>query len=314
MRTDRDALPGPFAALNAPELTAAFVRAEIEFLGALRTMSVPLPECLRWFGFDVDVFPGGAYADLDSILAPYSSVEFIQDLGSALARVPGEPRPEEIERLEALESDMSERLADLVETVGSDQAEQVRQIVRNLIESLRFRDLASREPFPQYWADGLAYRETANIRRLDEGWLAQLPDDAKVILMGHNFHMSKEGINLRSGSVAEAAAYPLPTSFGSGVAERVPVCSVWILYDHGTGVDSLAEAPYFEVPSHPDRIERVMAGISPAFVLRLEDDDPRSTWLDQDLNFVQNGDYGSGLLRKQADIVFFVEEVHAVGR
>lgn len=27
-----------------------------------------------------------------------------------------------------------------------------------------------------------------------------------------------------------------------------------------------------------------------------------------------SGDYGSGLLRMQADIVFFVEEVHAVGR
>ena len=314
MRADRDDLPGSFAAFANREFSDAFIRAEVEFLSMLRVVSESLPDRLRWFGFDVDIYPGGGYADLGSVLAPYTADELIRQLETASSRVPGESRPEEIERLEALESYVSDRLPELVETIGADRAGQVRQILRNLVESLRFRDLAFREPFGQYWAEGLAYREAAIIGRLDDGWLVQLPDDAKVILMGHNFHLSKEGINLSFGSVAEAVPSPLPVSFGSGVADRVTARSIWMLYDHGTSANSLLDPPYFDVPSHSDRIEHLLAGVAPVFVLPLVDDDPRSAWLDQDLNFVQNGDYGSGLLRMQADIVFFVEEVHAVGR
>ena len=42
--------------------------------------------------------------------------------------------------------------------------------------------------------------------------------------------------------------------------------------------------------------------------------DPRAAWLDQDRSFVQNGDYASGQMRRQADAIFFIEEVNAVGR
>jgi len=43
-------------------------------------------------------------------------------------------------------------------------------------------------------------------------------------------------------------------------------------------------------------------------------EDSQSPGTDEERNFVQNGDYASGLLRRQADAIFFVNEVHVVGQ
>ncbi len=311
VRADRNDVPSVFASLADAAFREAFIDSEISFLRNLRAMSKPPAGRLRWFGFDVDPFPGGGYADVETLLQVHEADPIVVDLTARLARVPGESRIEEAERLEALEGYLGERGPALEALLGADTLAEIRRIVRNLIESLRFRDLAYREPFGSHWMEGLQYRESAIIDRLDTGWPP--PDDARVILMGHNFHLSKSGADLRTGSVADdgpTLGYP---SFGSGVVERMNTCTIWMLYDHGTSADSLAEDPYFEVAGDLDRIEHLLAGVGPVLIVDLNGDDRRATWLDSEVNFVANGGYASGPLRRQTDVIFFVEEVHAVG-
>lgn len=310
-RSDRDDIPWAFAALTDAPFLDSFIEAETSFLRTLRALSDPQSDRLHWFGFDVDPFPGGGYADVEALLRPYESDPVVADLSARLARVPGESREEEAERLEGLEQYLGAQEPSLEAFLGADQLAEFHRVVRNLIESLRFRDLAYQEPFGSRWMEGLQYRETAITERLDTGWPP--PDGAKVILMGHNFHLSKSGVELRSGSVAEAGPTMGYPSFGSGVADRMDTCTIWMLYDHGTSADALAADPYFEVSGDPERIEHLLAGVAPALIVDLSDDDRRATWLDTDANFVSNGAPASGPVRRQADVLFFVEEVHAVG-
>ncbi|MFW2339936.1 MAG: erythromycin esterase family protein [Acidimicrobiia bacterium] len=313
MRDDRDDTPGPLVAWSDPAFHQAFVDEEIRFLTELYSISTALPDRLRWFGFDVDPFPGGGYSDWEAVVGSYADEPLVRNLSEQLARVPGESRAEEVDRLEQVEVQLEGHSTELDRLLGPESFSAARQILRNLIESLHFRDLAFREPFGQYWDEGLDYREAAISARLDTGWLEQLPGDSKVILMGHNFHLSKEGVGLRSGgSDGEGKAVERP-SFGSAVALREEVCSIWMLYDHGTTLSALEADPLVRVDRQPDRIESVLTRVGSVFVLAINDDDDRAAWLDQDLNFVQNGGLGSGNLRRQADVLFFVDEVHAVG-
>jgi hypothetical protein len=144
--------------------------------------------------------------------------------------------------------------------------------------------------------------------------MAGLDPSSKVILMGHNMHLGKDASTLASGRAGSGASRGMWPTLGSAIADRAPVYAVWMLYDHGTSVRAFAPDPIVAVPSHPDRIEHLLAGIGKVLLLPLQDADPRAAWLDQDRNFVQNGDYASGQIRRQADAIFFVEEVNAVGR
>ncbi len=131
--------------------------------------------------------------------------------------------------------------------------------------------------------------------------------------MGHNMHLSKDSSVLRFGPTSGDPSSSMWPSLGTAVAERLPVYSIWMLYDHGTSaIPSMSES-IVTIPSHPDRIEHLLAQIGSVFVLPLEDADRRSTWIDEERNFVQNGDYAGGLLRRHADAIFFVNEVHVVG-
>jgi hypothetical protein len=306
-RADRDDVPRAFASMTDVPFHSAFVAAETSFLSALREVSEAQDDRLRWFGFDIDPFPGGGYEDIEGLLEPHRSDPMIAEAAARLDRVPDETRIEEAERLEALERYLEAEGLELI--LGEESATEVHRLLRNLIESLRFRDLAYREPFGSHWMEGLQYREEAITDRIDHEWPP--PDGARMILMGHNFHLSASGVDLRPGSVAEAGptlGYP---SFGSGVAKRMDTCIIWMLYDHGTSANALAPDPYFEVAGDPDRVERLLAGAGPVLVLDLADDG--AAWLDRETNFISNGAYASGPLRRQTDVIFFVEEVHAVG-
>ncbi len=226
--------------------------------------------------------------------------------------VPSESFTEEAERLEAALAFMADHVEELRTVLGPADADVLRHVVRNLIDSFRFRELAFREPFGRYWSEAIQRREAALIERLDDGWLTRLDPGSKVILVGHNMHLSKDPSTLRIGSTSSGASVQMWPSVGGAVTERLPVHSIWMLYDHGTSVRAFDPDPIFAVPSRPDRLEHLLARVAPFLLLPLGDDDPRASWLDEDRRFVQNGDDASGRLRRQADAIF-VEEVAVVG-
>ena len=316
-RSDREPIPGPLQRVLDQPFYEAFVSEERAFLRQLRQINASLDpgeERLHWFGWDIDAtYPGGGYAEAHEILDPQRGPPVVDEVLARLTLVPGETVTVEIGRLDAVLSFVADRQVELQDALGPADTELLRHVVRNLIDSLGFSELAFQEPFGRSWNTALQRREEALIERLDDGWLSRLDADSKVILMGHNMHLAKDPASLRFGSTSSEAALPMWPSVGSAVAARLPVYAFWMLYDHGTGVRAFDPDPIFRVPSHPDRIEHLLARIAPVLVLPLGDDDPRAAWLDEERNFVQNGDYASGRLRRQADAIFFVDEVHAVG-
>ena len=317
VRPDRESIPGPLEAVTEQPFFDAFIAEERAFLRQLREINASLDpgeERLHWFGWDIDAtYAGGGYAEAREILEPHRGAPVVDEALARLTLVPTETFTEEAERLEAALALMADREVEIQETLGPADSHLLRHVVRNLIDSLSFRELAFREPFGRYWNEALQRREETLVRRLDDGWLTRLDPASKVILMGHNMHLGKDHSSLRYGSTGSDATLGMWPSVGSAVAARLPVYSFWMLYDHGTSVRAFAADPVFSVPSHPDRVEHLLARIAPVLVLPLGDDDPRAAWLDEDRNFVQNGDYASGRLRRQADAIFFVEAVTVVG-
>ena len=318
LRPDRRPVPKTVRAVAEQPFYDAFVAAERDFLGQLREISASLEpdeERLHWFGWDIDaVYPDGGYADAREILDPHTGVPVVEDIVMGMALVPSETSTEEVARLERVLALIVDRDTETRNALGRDDAEMLRRIVQNLIDSLSFYGLAFREPFGQHWNEALQQREAALIDRLDTGWMAELDPSTKVILMGHNMHLGKDSSTLASGRAGSGETTGMWPTLGSAIADRSSVYSVWMLYDHGTSVRALATEATFVVPSHPDRIEHLLAGIGEVLILPLLDADPRAAWLDQDRNFIQNGDYASGQIRRQADAIFFVEEVNAVGQ
>lgn len=310
MRSDRQDLIDVFAALEVGPLLDPFALAEREFLRSLRELSVDAGEPLHWFGFDIDVYPGGAYQDVAAMLEPFDSDPAVSDFLSRLERVPLETRLEEVQRLKGA---LMDGLPGLIDTFGTELAGAVERSIDCLIESLLFLDLISQEPFSEKWTEGIRYRETVLLDRLDSGaW--PVPPGEKAVLLGHNFHLNRDGSGLRPWPVEEQLpdiGYP---SFGSGVAARHEVVALWMLYRHGTSAQVSLVDPYFEVADDATRLEHLLAEVGTVFILPVSDDDERSTYLRRDLNFVSNGSTASGVLGDQTDYIFYVDEVTAVGR
>ncbi len=165
VRVDRDDVPPLF---HAQAFFDDFVDEERWFLQQLRMLNESLEpgeDRLHWFGFDIDPLPGGGYAEATSLLEPLGSETVLDEIRARLVRIPGESFTEEADRLE----DLLGFLAANEEQIAV--VDDLRAVVQNLVDSLRFRELAYREPLGQHWDEGLQYREEALIDRLDEGWL-----------------------------------------------------------------------------------------------------------------------------------------------
>lgn len=144
-------------------------------------------------------------------------------------------------------------------------------------------------------------------RQMDEK-LEELPHDEKIILIGHNLHLSKD-----YRSINYAGVIDMWPSIGTYVSEKLEgeVYSIWMLYDHGRHGNASSERAFEEVRSDPRRIESLMARAGRHYLLPLSSSDPRSDYLNDVRWFVVNGGRAQGLLRKNADAIFFVEEITA---
>ncbi|MDH3216050.1 MAG: erythromycin esterase family protein [Candidatus Krumholzibacteria bacterium] len=311
-RDDRDDKPEGFPGMENPAFRQAFVGEEHRFLAALRSLNETRPAetpRLHWFGFDISLFPSVGYEEARSVLDQHSQDLMVQEILRRLNRVAGESRIEEAQRLEKLLEFLAAKSQGVEKILGEGDARRLRRTVRQLAGTYRFCEAAKEGPRTMKWLHGLRDREAGMASLMDE-MLADLPSDAKVILMGHNLHLSKDSEEITVRPIGSPAP-TMWTSVGTHLARRYPeeIYSIWMLYDHGRHGTVLSPAGVEDLDSNPAAVEHLMAKAGSIFVLQLTSGDKRGPLHNEKCNFLQNGSIGSGLLPAQADAVFFVREV-----
>ncbi len=141
------------------------------------------------------------------------------------------------------------------------------------------------------------------MRRMAE-MLAQLPKDERIILTGHNFHMSKDSASLRGPGA-------MWTSIGARLHTVLPgeVYGIWLMYDHGEHGNSLGRRPTRRIESDPRRVESLFAKVGDAFILPLHTGDREERYLDEPRGIVQNGRSGRAIVTSNTDAIVFLRKV-----
>lgn len=313
-RSDRDDRPTGFPGMENPRFKKAFVDEEHRFLGQLRALNESLPTDqtrLRWFGFDVDLFAGGGYTDIRHLLHRHRSRPVIREILRRVEHIDGESRIQESRRLRDLLQFVTDNYTSVKGILGSADAGELSRSLQSLSDSYLFCEAAKDGPRTMKWLSGLIEREKAMIRLMDD-LLGELSPTDKIILMGHNLHLSKDSENILVGPVGT----PAPTlwrSVGTHLDQKMPgeIYTVWMTYDHGWHGSVLLAEGIEQVSSDPVRIEHLLAKAGSSFFLLLDSGDPREAYMRQERNFLQNGATASGILTTQADALFFVAEVTA---
>jgi hypothetical protein len=258
---------------------------------------------LRWFGFDVDILSGIGYIDIRKRLESHKSHQIIREILERIDLVQGESVLEEAARIGNLISYVDNDGDAITSIIGKREYKLLTRDLRSLRDGLIFLDAFKKAPSPE-WGHALREREKTIFRQMDE-LLEDLNEDDKIILIGHNMHLSKD---YRKVWIRSASMYP---SIGTHMVRRLPgeVYSIWMLYDYGRHGNIWNESFYEDVPSHPHRIEHLFTKAGLCFILPFHSRDPREQYLDEDRNFVANGRLGHGFIRNQADAIFFVSEV-----
>jgi len=287
------------------------------FQKQLRLLNETLPPGkprLRWFGFDADLRPGGAYVDAEQLLKPHESDPLARKILQHLARPENEPRPDEIKRLRGLLTFLEHEEAGVRDLLGKADAVELRRTLQCLADGLAFIEAGRKGPLSADWHPAMAQREETMFRQMDDV-LADLPPDEKIILLGAFMHLSKNSDELQFGAMGDPFASPMWPSIGDHLDKKLPgeVYSIWMLYDHGRHGVPMLENPIEEVRCDPYTVEYLFAKAGAQFFLPFHTGDHRESYLDRVRNFRPNGRSGSGLLRTHADAIFFVAEVHEPG-
>jgi erythromycin esterase-like protein len=224
-RTDRDDRPTGILRASFDVYPAALFKAEqARFYRTLRELGVT-----RFHGLDIDA-PGNGYSELH---AWRGRRDIDPAFWTLVARVDGETLDEEAHRLQrALERLPNEPPTD-----------DLREIVRSMIENLRYTALAHPAQTYEALRPAMALRESIMKRRV-ERILASLEPDSVFVLLGHAFHLAKD--DRRIGRAGVGPGGDLETSLGHHVVQSlgVPTRAVWMLY--GAGVDS---QPFPDLPT-----------------------------------------------------------------
>lgn len=287
------------------------------FQKQLRSLNEKLPPGkprLRWFGFDADLRPGGAYVDAEQLLKPHESEPLAREILKRLARPEKEPRPNEIKRLKSLLTLLEHEEAGVRRLLGKADAVELRRTLRCLTDGLAFIEAARKGPMSDEWLPAMCQREETMFRQMDDV-LKDLPPDEKIILLGGFMHLSKNSDALQFGAKDDPFASSMWPSIGNYLDKKLPgkVYSIWMLYDHGRHGVPMRADPIKQVRSDPTTVEHLFAKAGARFFLPFHTGDRRESYLDRVRNFRPNGGSGSGLLRTHADAIFFVAEVNEPG-
>lgn len=318
LRTDRDDKPTGILKdtwENYPE--EAFASEQLSIIRALVKLNHDFPtrsQSLHYFGFDLDSLAGGGYEDLAQLLSSLPNVLLLQELEKLLARVPGETLKEEIERLDLTLAWIADRKLSLEKIVGEQIYGQLQQWTLTLRDSFAFISLANPATDFQRLNRALAAREEAMFRHV-KFILSQMNSEDKLILLGHNRHLSKD-IKLIKNPGAAPPGGKLVPSLGTFLNHLFPnqIFSIWMLHDHGR-----SSQPFKNLPStyhsQPGSLNAILSEIGETFILPTISSDPRARLLSREMDIVglYNAIYRT-VIAKQADAIFFVRQVSPLYR
>jgi hypothetical protein len=282
---------------------------------------------LHYWGYDLDVgLPLGAVAPIKQLLERYADSQS-QELLSTVNRLRGLSTDEQLSRIEELQSN----LAAHADTAANETPGVLRSWLAFLHDSVAAekRPRANQDPrgFRRWWAQ----REHFLMQSLD-AIVDGLGGGDKLILLGHNVHLSKDAAHLHLHpqfssfwglrSWLRAWGYRMyfklagwPTNMGDSVGahlhRRFPgqVLSLWMLYGQGS---LMAPQGRRTVRLHSDTVESLLARVGDRFLLPLNDVDPQARVILSHANVrLMEGRYASTDLAAQADALYFVREVKA---
>jgi erythromycin esterase-like protein len=283
-RNDRDDAPkGILGRLVEKQPEAALGFEQRRFDATLRAISEDLPvgEKLHFFGFDVDYVPSAGYEVFEPWLDAAAGAEdgAVATLRQCVARVPGETKLEESERLEGAVAEIDARREELV------------------------------------LGPAMALREELMVEHVREV-LSSLADGDRLVLMSHDHHLARDddGILEPGGGVGPGGGRA--PSVGCAIARAHPedVFVVWMLEAEGRDASPL---PGWDgrVRCPRGSLNRWLAQVGDAFALPIRTDDPRARLLRKALRYTtMNGARMRAVLPDQADVLFFVRRVTPLQR
>ncbi len=281
----------------------------------------------HYWGYDLDLgIPLGSVKPIQWLLEGHADTQ-VNELLSAIDRLKGLSTDEQLARIEAIQN----RLTASADVLPAGTLSELQSWLAFLHESVtaekRPRANQDSRGSRRWWAQ----REHVLMRYLD-GIVDGLSGDDKLILMGHNVHLSKDAANLhfhpQFGSFwglwswLRAWGYRVffklagwPTSMGDSVGahlhRRFPgeVLSVWMLYGQGS---SMASKGPRTLRMHGDTVESLLTQVGDRFLLPLNDIDPQARAILSHANVrLMEGSYASTDLTAQADAIYFVRDINA---
>ncbi|UCD76008.1 MAG: erythromycin esterase family protein [Phycisphaerales bacterium] len=312
-RADRDDRITMFSAAENEEFISLFQGEMRWLLDQLRIINDELPPGeprVRWFGFDVTSFPWCGYQDVTGLLEGHESDPLIAELLKRLELCDGETRLGEAQRLHDAAGFVSENEGRLKGILGSADTRELKRVVSNLADSYEFLDAAVAGGGSPKWLPALSRREES-MGRLMSDLLDDTLKGEKIIMIGHILHLCKDSDTVCLGPVG--SGYPgMWLSIGTQLQRKLPgeVYSIWFTYDHGRHGNITLPEGFEDVPSNPARFESLLArACDGPCMLPLNGVGAGSAYLDEPRNFLQNGSTASGMIKRQADAIFFIPEV-----
>ena len=275
VRTDRNDEPTGILKETFETYPQAELRAEqIRFAESLRRLNVNRPdsERLRFFGFDLDYTPGGAYEELEEMLRPAGNEPEAQSILSLLTRVPDETLDQEITRLSKAVTSIEDNRDLFTKTLSARIYRHLLQSAVSLRDSFAYIRIAHPAKNYESLNEAMALREQVMHRQV-EYVLNNLASDDKVILMAGSLHLMKDDRKVKTpGGGAGPGGGSLP-SIGHYVSQTLApdqVFSAWMLYGHGKDNQPFPDLPR-DLTSVPGSLNAVLSDIGSDFILPVND-------------------------------------------
>ncbi len=276
VRADRSDEPTGILKETFKTYPEAELRAEqIRFAESLRRLNVNRPESerLRFFGFDLDYTPGGAYEELENMLCPAADEPTAQSIRGLLDRVPNETLDQEITRLSKAVTSIENNRDPLTKRLSARVYGHLLQSTATLRDSFVY--IRTAQPAKDYESlnEAMALREQGMHRQV-EYVLNNLASGEKIILMAGSLHLMKDDGKVKTPDGGAGPGGKSLPSIGHYVNQTLApgqVFSAWMLYGHGKDNQPFPGLPR-DLASAPGSLNAVLSEIGPDFVLPVSND------------------------------------------